>query len=342
MNTRTTTTTTTMTTATRALLALTLLLVGLVASSAPAGAQGVEFAVQPSSPSGPGGRDFFVYTLSPGQTFGDTVAISNFEDVPVTFLVYPTDAFNTEGDAAFALLREDEQPVDVGSWITLAANQYTVEARSTANVPFSITVPPDAAPGDHAGAIVAQPVPVPGQTPEGFTFEVRQRIGARVYARVDGPLDPRLRVDRLLFDYERPVNPFAGGDALVSYQVSNTGNVRLAADAVLRIKGPFGITLKELPARELPELLPGGDVLVTETVTGIPQLVRLTAEVEVTARIEDEQVVASRSVWAVPWLLLLVVLVVVGLAVVWLRRRRRGGGEVTPPAAEAPRPKVPA
>lgn len=329
-----------MTKTTRSALVLGLMLVALVTWSPPTSAQGVEFAVQPSSPDGPGGRDYFVYTLSPGQTFGDTVAVSNFSDQPVTFLLYPTDAFNTEGEAAFALLREEEEPTDVGTWIELAADQYTIEPQSTANIPFSITVPPDASPGDHAGAIVAQPVPTPGQPTEGFSFEVRQRIGARVYARVDGPIDPSLRIDQLSFDYERPVNPLTGGDALVSYQVSNTGNVRLSSTSVLKITGPFGITVKELPARELPELLPGSDVIVTETINDLPQLGRLTAEVEVTARVEDEQTKASTSVWAIPWLLLLALVLIAGLVVAWLRRRRSASTPPPPPTSAEPKPKV--
>ncbi len=329
-----------MTKTTRSVLLLGLILVGLVTWSPPSSAQGVEFAVQPSGPEGPGGRDYFVYTLSPGQTFGDFVAVSNFADQPVTFLLYPTDAFNTEGDAAFALLREDEQPVDTGTWINLAADQYTIDPQSTAVIPFSITVPPDAAPGDHAGAIVAQPVPTPGQPTEGFSFQVRQRIGARVYTRVDGPLDPSLRIDQLAFDYERPVNPLTGGDGLVTYQVSNIGNVRLASTAVLKIKGPFGITVKELPARELPELLPGSDVLVTETVNDIPQLGRLTAQVDVTAQIEDEQTSASTSVWAIPWLALLALLLVIGLVVWYLRRRGRSDRDAAPPPPSTPKEAV--
>ena len=47
---------------------------------APTEASAPEFSVQPSGPNGPGGRDYFVYDLAPGETFGDTVAVSNLGD----------------------------------------------------------------------------------------------------------------------------------------------------------------------------------------------------------------------------------------------------------------------
>ncbi len=101
----------TMATTTRVRRAALALVVALVASvsltvlpSAPAGAIGNGgWAVEPSGPNGTGTRDYFVYTLSPGQGFQDTVGISNFSDQPLTFKVYARDAFSAGADAGFGV-----------------------------------------------------------------------------------------------------------------------------------------------------------------------------------------------------------------------------------------------
>ena len=141
-----------------------------------------EFAVQPSGPDGPGLRDWFIYTLDPGAVFGDTVAISNLSDHSIRFSILPTDAVSVPESAGFAALRDDEVPTDVGTWIQLAADEYTVEPNSRIDVPFSITVPEDAEPGDHAGAILAfdaDAASIDPNSAEGISFDVRQRLGAR-------------------------------------------------------------------------------------------------------------------------------------------------------------------
>lgn len=309
------------------------------AGGTPSQAPQADFAIQPSGPDGPGGRDYFVYTLKPGEVFGDTVGLSNFSDKPQKFFIYATDAFNTEGEAAFALLKEQDKPVDVGTWIELGAKQYTVAPGKRVDIPFSVTVPADAQPGDHAGAIVAQPaIATSDPTDDEFSFDFRLRIGARVYVRVDGAMEPSLGITKLEFDHEGSLNPLTAGDATIRYTVTNTGNLRLAPVATVRIKGPFGITLKELEPRQLPELLPGGKLEIADTATNLPQVGRLTAEVVVSA--EGAETKGTESEWAVPWLLVAIVIALGGWYAVRRRRRRRLATPDLPPSRE--RERVPA
>jgi hypothetical protein len=283
------------------------------------------FAVQPSGPDGPGGRDYFVYTLKPGESFGDVVGISNLSDRTQTYVIYATDAFNTPNDAGFALLREDDTPTDVGTWIRLAADQYTLEPGERADIPFEISVPLDATPGDHAGAIVAQPVDLdPSDPAGGLGFDVRTRIGARIYTRVEGPITAALTIEDLQMSYDAPLNPFATAPAKVSYRVTNTGNIRISATALLDINGLFGAFEWSAPDRQLPELLPGSSLVVSETIHGVRPVGRLTAELLIESPNDGVRTGASVSQWAIPWLLVIaVVALIVVLIVLWVRRRRR-------------------
>lgn len=284
------------------------------------------FAVQPSGPSGPGGRDYFIYTLGAGEVFGDVVAVSNVGTETATFVIYATDAINTS-DGSFTLLREEEKPTDVGSWIELGATQYTVKPGERVDIPFSITVPADAAPGDHAGAIAAQKVNDPTVPDDGVSLEVRLRVGARIYVRVDGLLSPSIAVENLNVDYDVPVNPFGSSRAIINYVLTNTGNVRLAPTAKIGLSGIFGLGEHQLPDRQIPELLPGSSIEITETVLDVKPYIRLTATLKISAPDDGVVVNATVKVWAVPLGLLIgiaALLVIFVAGIVWRRRRVAG------------------
>lgn len=285
------------------------------------------FAVQPSSESGPGGRDYFIYTLPQGDQFGDRVAISNLSDVTATYAVYATDAVNTD-DGSFSLLREGEDPEDVGAWVELGATQYTVEPGEQVIIPFSITVPADAPPGDHVGAIVAQKLDDPTSTDSGIGVDVRVRIGARIYVRVDGPTSPSLSIESFRIDYDAPGIPFSGSTAKVTYVLTNTGDVRLSPTADLSVAGLFGLGEQQLEQRQIPELLPGGSITIAEVVKDVKPLGRITADLSV--RATEESVVAGASIaeWAVPWLSVGVLGLLVVALIAWriVARRRRVAG----------------
>jgi hypothetical protein len=302
--------------------ALAALLVVSATLAAPASAQDpapeedAVFAVQPSGPDGPGTRDWFSYTLDPGDVFGDTVAVSNLGDRAIRFRIYATDAEAIADTGGFAAIKDDEEPTDVGTWIELAADEYTVEPGRRIDVPFSVTVPDDAEPGDHVGAILAvdadDTIDEAGQ--EGVGFDVIQRIGARVYVRVNGDVAPSLRIDALDVDRD-------GGDATVTWEVSNTGNVRLSPTAALRITGFLGRTVETVPAVEVPELLPGANFVGGTAVGGLPGYEKLTAHLVV--RAQDVEVERSTSFGSYPWLLLGLLLLALLALGRYLRRRRR-------------------
>ena len=289
------------------------------AEAPPTGDDAPLFAVQPSGPDGPGTRDWFIYTLDPGDVFGDTVAVSNLSDEPIRFDITPTDAISVADTGGFAALKNPADSVGVGTWIELAEGDYTVEPGERIDVPFSVTVPEDAEPGDHVGAILALDADGPGfdpeGAPEGLSFDVNFRLGARVYVRVGGPVSPALRIDDLSVDHD-------GDQAIVTWEVSNTGNLRLEPTAEVRVTGWFGRTVARAPVQELPELIPDANYVGATVLDGMSSLEPLTAHVVVTA----PEVEAERSLRFAPypWLLLLgLLLLLVGIAW-WLRRRRRG------------------
>lgn len=283
------------------------------------------FSVQPSGEKGPTDRDFFVYTFPTGTKFGDKVAISNLSDTTATFAVYATDAVNTD-DGSFSLLREEEKPSDVGTWVELGATQYTLEPQQQVIIPFSITVPDDATPGDHVGAIVAQKLDDPSNpNGGGIGADVRVRIGARIYVRVDGVTNPSMSIDSFNVTYDTPGTPFSSNTAKITYVLTNTGDIRLSPIADLKLSGLFGLGESAAPQRQIPELLPGGSITIAEIVDDVKPYVRLTADLSVKAEEGTVTAGAALSQWTIPWLFVGIVggvIVAIVLQRLWARRRR--------------------
>ena len=282
-----------------------------------------------ADPSEPSSRVFFSYTIDPGATLNDSATLWNYSNVQLTFQIYPTDAYNN-ADGAFDLLPGDQKPVDVGSWITLPQSFITVQAQSKIDIPFTLTVPPDARPGDHAAAVLAANQ-VTGAGPDGKVVALDRRTGSRVYLRVAGPVTPALILENVHSVYHSALNPLSGS-LDVTYTVRNTGNVRLGAHQHIDVNGPFGFGLKQRTPKDVPELLPGNAVTLHEHFTHVPAVIRVTAEIKLdpfgAADATDVHVVAvtrGAHTWAIPWSL---IALVVELWLAWkvyvaYRRRRR-------------------
>ncbi|RIQ25894.1 WxL protein peptidoglycan domain-containing protein [Jiangella rhizosphaerae] len=310
------------------LAALAVIAAAVLAPTAAASEQPpLTWGIVPSGPDGPGDRAAFEYTLDPGAAISDVVAVSNYTEQPLTLDLYASDAVrNTQG--GFDLLPAADEPVDVGSWVDLGEPVVTIPARSRVDVPFTITVPANATPGDHAGGIVA------GLTTQaaggaGGQVAVDRRVGARIYLRVTGTLQPELTVDGVAVAFDGlPLGQ--PGTVRVEYTVRNDGNVRLAGRPAVRVTGPFGVGERTWTGDLLPELLPGDSVTGSATVTGVWQLGPLDVDIEIAPETSGTQVLdpapppgtSSTRLWVVPWLTLAALAVLVA-ALLWRRRRRR-------------------
>lgn len=270
-------------------------------------------------------RAYFRMTADRGATVRDKVTVKNLDARTATFQLYGTDGYNTPRDGGFAVRDKGERMTGVGAWTRLDRAEVTVPGGGEVTVPFTLTVPEGAEPGDHPGAIVALDAR-PGRT-SGNGVAVQQAVGARVYLKVNGARVQGLRIDDVRFRYTAPLVPGAERAATISYALVNSGNVMLSPQVTLRAKGVFGHTAFEPPGRRLPaELLPGQRVEVTQKWLG-PPLVDW-GKVEVTASDTGGDLVESADVGytTVNWTVVaLAGLVLAGVAV-WLVLRHRAAG----------------
>ncbi len=220
-------------------------------------------------PTEAGNRPNLSYVADAGAVIEDAVTLYNYGNEQLTFRVYATDAFNT-ADGQVGLLPGTESPTDVGSWITSAQEFVTVAPGGQATMPITLTIPDDATPGDHTGAVLASNE-AQSAGPDGDTVKLDRRTGTRLFVRVNGPLNTELAVEGLSTSYHPALNPL-DGSAQVTYRIANRGNVRLSGSSSVSISGPFGLGKVEGPAADFPELLPGSAVSITTDIDDVPSL----------------------------------------------------------------------
>ncbi|MEU8803825.1 DUF916 domain-containing protein [Spirillospora sp. NPDC048819] len=280
-------------------------------------------------------RAYFAMDAPAGKTIRDAVRITNLTGGPLTFLVYGADAYNTPRDAGFALRTATEPRRDVGAWVKLKTGKLTVPARKARDVPFTVTIPDNATPGEHIGGIVALNTAIEGGArPGGTAVGLRRGVAARIYLRVAGPLTPALKPDALSVERSQPLLPYVrDGRGTVRYTVVNTGNQRLSPTARIWATGLFGRTIKEWPVRRLPEILPGQRTELSVPWDSPPPLEAVTVRVELTAGDGIKARTQSRFI-EVPWAALIAVVVIAFFCWSVLPRliRRRARSDAARPA----------
>ena len=279
----------------------------------------------PASESGPDGRSRFSYEAAPGQQLSDNYNVINTGTTAQVMRVFATDAFNTD-DGGYGLLDTDAQAVDAGAWVTFQNGAKFVDVPLAPGeshlVEFTLTVPADASPGDHAAGIVTSVTSPQGQ------ILVDRRVATRLYVRVPGDLQAALTVGSIAADYQPTLNPL-DGTSTVTFTVRNSGNIALSATMLVGVNTYFGIGAAPAIREQLDEMLPRSTRVVTIKVPGVAQLGYLNSYVSLAPAVAENTTspgplaVVDRDTvtFAVPWWL--VIALVVGGAVYLIARVRR-------------------
>jgi hypothetical protein len=289
----------------------------------------VTWTVRTASNSYGADRSSYSYAVNPGGTLNDAMIVANRGKTALTLDVYTADGYTTD-TGQLDLQVKGAKPVALGTWAKPGQARVSVQPGKTVSVPFAVTVPGNATPGDYVGGIVTSLT----QPDQSQSISVERRLGIRIKLRVGGDLAPALSVEGLSVDFHGTANPFGSGDATVHYTVHNTGNTTLSAQQGVELSGPFGwfkVRAKDVAAP--PELLPGETWQVSVPLKDVSPAVRLAATATLTPVITDPSgstsqlpaIKATAAAWAVPWPLavLLILLVAALITAIVLTRRNR-------------------
>lgn len=298
---------------------------------------GVAWSVQTADNTNGTGRANFSYDVEPGAVVTDTMVVVNTGTEPLPLAVYAADAF-TAPSGEIDVLVDGAPSLGAGTWVAVPPTALQLAPGESADVAFTISVPADARPGDHAAGIVTSLTSRDASS----TLSVDRRLGTRINVRVAGELTPAAAVTGVTASYEGSWNPFDSGRLIVRYSLENTGNTRLTGLETVTTSGVAGMLSTTTPPTQVTEIIPASTIemerevpafslgWITGTLTIAPAGVGLGAGAV-------SEVVTDFAIPAVPWSLYGLIALVVGAAVaiaLVVRRsmRRRDAGR---PAADA-------
>ncbi|USQ88708.1 hypothetical protein NFX46_36155 [Streptomyces phaeoluteigriseus] len=205
-----------------------------------------------AAPAGQGRPSFYAEGV-PGALLRDTLAVTNRGTRPLTVRLRAT-----------------------GLPIALAGTALRIPARTRAEVPFTLRVPPEAAPGDRPATIVVRAA-------DGRETTVRLLL------RIGGPRLAALTVEHVSLRAGR-----------ITYELVNRGTTVLVPRLAVRADGVLGPVLDRAP-RTLPvRLPPGGRVKLDEPWPDRPALDAVTVRLTVTAS-GGARATGTASARFVPW-----------------------------------------
>jgi hypothetical protein len=269
------------------------------------------------------GRAYFQLSLLPGENYRDSVSVINQTTNSLQFNLYAADAYNT-ADGGFALHRRTDPKRDIGAWIQLPTEVLNIPARTQALIPFTVSVPPDASPGDHPGGIVAESTQGTTTRRGSLGITVLQAVGTRAYGRVAGPLDPSFTIANFSVHAHRGFVGLLGGpvSADVQYTLVNTGNVILDPTTIASVSPLIGSSTK-LSSVNIPALLPHESATIHQHVNSLYPIFQLSSSLRVTATGYGVTRTETANTLVIPWLALVIILLVLVAIFVFRRRKRR-------------------
>lgn len=209
-------------------------------------------------------------SLTPGQTYSGVVKISNpsgsSADVTFAASVSPYNVTDQYYTADLATRSNFSQIVD---WVDLPSPTGTIAPNSTAEIPFTITVPADAPAGGQYATIVISQSPDSAVADGGVSNVVS--MASIIYADIAGETTHSGEVlDTSLpgFSFTTPVP--------ISTTVTNTGNVHETAYVTLSIVNNF-TGERIFPAKDQPDtfsevIMPESTRLIVRQLSDLPAL----------------------------------------------------------------------
>jgi hypothetical protein len=210
-------------------------------------------AVAPAhpDPAVPTSRTYFTLQMAPGSSADEQVRVTDTAGNPIDVLVNAVDGLTSTNSGAVYANRQD--PVSkTGTWVTPSVSTLTVSPTSTQDVDFTVTVPPDATPGDHLAGIAFEDAS-PTTTGQGVqvTTVVRSVIG--VLVQVPGPAAFDMSVSGA------SIQPLTAGNLpSIVVDLGDIGQKLGKPDLNVTLNGPDGYT--HTVSRQLDTLLPGDSI----------------------------------------------------------------------------------
>jgi hypothetical protein len=259
----------------------------------------------------------FEMTAGPTQVWSSNIRVINANEFPIQ--VY-ADAVNfaPSGESGQGTLipvfERAAEGATLAEWIDVTLEELTVPAEQTISIPFTISVPEDAAPGGHFAAMLVGTKSF-RDSDGAAQVETSQIVTSLVFLSVAGDVIESGQIRDFTTDSLISESP----DLEFSLRFENTGNVHLQPQGDITITNMWGKDRGVVPINQNSQfgnVLPESIRKYNFAWTGdwsFADIGRYTAVATIAYGDKTRQFVSSKtSFWVIPWRALLSVLVIVG------------------------------
>lgn len=174
-------------------------------------------------------------TIGRGESWASSLKVVNTNSYEVTYYAQVMD-FSADGEGGAASLT----PIIGGapalaSWVSVPTEPVTVAPGTSAEVPFTVTIPGDASPGGHYAAILVGTQP-PHVASGGASVAVSTLVSSLLFVRIEGEVIERGRVRE--FRTGREFYQTSEADFFLRFE--NTGNTHLLPRGLITIYNMWG------------------------------------------------------------------------------------------------------
>lgn len=179
----------------------------------------------------------FQLHVQPGQPWKSYIKVINSNPYELTVYAH-RENFAPKGEdglGTFIPLSESGgENITLGEWITITEDPIVIPAERSVDVPITVNVPEDAAPGGHFAAILVGTKPP--QTGEASTVRTSQFVTSLFFIRVAGDIREAGSIREFSVDKAFHNEP----EAEFSLRFENTGNVHLQPKGDITIYNMWG------------------------------------------------------------------------------------------------------
>lgn len=229
---------------------------------------------------------WFEITLEAGQTAHLAAGIRNVGDVNATLRTYAANAINPP-NGGFAAATEQDAPAGATRWLDYPGETFDTQPGDARDVAFTVTVPPEAPPGEYVAALVvqtAEPISIPGA--ETFDQIIRSTISVEI--TVPGEMTSA-------FHLGEPLVSRVGDQWALDVPIANTGSTRIRPHGDLVVTTANG-ELVSTTAVDMGSVYGGA---ITSVRVGLPGQLPL-GDYLVLLRLSDEATGASAALDGAP------------------------------------------
>jgi hypothetical protein len=266
--------------------------------------------------------------VNPGEHFDTSVKFLNQGDTVVTGSLSVVD-FIVQDDNGTPVFLDNPQIIGTSTvptkysaakWITIPQNSITISSKGNVEVPITIDVPKDAAPGGRYAAVLFQPGGnlTLGNPASAQESAVAIRLASLIYIRVAGPITENASVTK----FQAP-GFLEYGPVSITTEILNEGDYHITPQGDITLKDMFGRVV-EKSALNTENIFPGTSRSFNNQLGGKLLIGKFTADLSAKYGDQGQPLSSTLTLWVFPWrvslAIILGILIIILIIVFWYKK----------------------